>query len=153
MHKVLSLIINVIILAFLVSCDDGSIIYESEDEINSDIKIKLHEVKIVEETKNKLTLDFVYTYKNKIPAEEIKLYIMPDHGYWSTNSVKIKNGKNSARAVIGISKSNMEKDNVSESITSKLRFRFDHYQPGKYLGNIWGLDVGYHKKWEMLKID
>jgi len=100
------------------------------------------------ETIDSLTVDFIYTYEHDVPANEIKLFVMPDHGYWSTRDVKISYGKHSARAIIGLSTRNMKKDNVAESETTKLRFRFDHYQPRKYLGNVWGHDVAYHKKWK-----
>lgn len=148
MQKMKFILINIIVLVLLVSCSDDSIIYENSEEINSELKIQLNEVKIADETPTTLTVDFTYTYENSIPAEEVKLYILPDHAYWSTNPVKISYGKNSARAAIGISKSNMQKDNVTESETKILRFRFDHYPPGKFNGNIWGIDVNYLKKWK-----
>lgn len=108
----------------------------------------LNEVKVVSETNNTLTVDFVYTYNHEIPPEEIKLFVLPDHGYWQTAHVKISKGKHGARAIIGLSKSNMEKDQVTESKTTKLRFRFDHYLPKKYMGNVWGQDVEYKKHWQ-----
>lgn len=134
---------------FLFSCSNNAIIYENKDELKEPYKIKLHEVKVVAETDDSLTLDFIYTYNDDIPAEEIKLFVMPDHGYWHTRDVKISKGKHSARVIIGLSKSNMAKDNVTESDTTKLRFRFDRYQPRKYLGNVWGEDIPYEKHWKL----
>ncbi|WP_444995627.1 hypothetical protein [Aliikangiella sp. IMCC44359] len=140
-----------IIAAFfmLASCTDKSVIYKSEGDLAAPYKIKLHEVKIVAESRDSLTIDFIYTYEHEVPADEIKLFVMPDHGYWRTNDVKIARGKNGARAIIGLSKSNMTKDAVTDSQTTKLRFRFDHYQPKKYLGNIWGQDIEYKKIWQL----
>lgn len=132
----------------LTGCTDKSVIYEDQSDLEQPYKIKLHEVKIITETNDSLTVDFIYTYEHDVPANEIKLFVMPDHGYWSTRDVKISKGKHGARAVIGLSKRNMNKDNVTESETTKLRFRFDHYLPRKYLGNIWGHDVVFHKKWK-----
>ena len=148
MKKVFKVLIGLSLLMLIYGCSDDSIIYESEGDLEPLYKIKLHEVKIVSETSDSLTLDFIYTYKHETPAEEIKLFIMPDHGYWSTNHVKISQGKHGARAVIGLSSSNMKKDNITESVTEKLRFRFDHYLPKKYMGNVWGQDVAFHKKWQ-----
>lgn len=139
----------VIIISILTACDDSSIIYKNNVELIEPYKIKLNEVKVVTETKDSLTLDFIYTYNHDIPADEVKLFVLPDHGYWSTQDVKITKGTNAARVIIGLSKGNMDKDNVTESDTTKLRFRFDHYQPEKYLGNIWGEDVPYEKHWEL----
>ena len=135
----------------LSACSDSAIIYENKKELLEPNKIKLHEVTVVTETDDSLTLDFIYTYNHDVPAEEIKLFIMPDHGYWFTQDVKISQGKHSARVIIGLSKSNMAEDNVTESDTTKLRFRFDRYQPRKYLGNVWGEDIPYEKHWKLVK--
>ena len=139
-----------ITLAFLLlisGCSDTSVIYENSSDLKQPYKIKLHEINVVSETEDNLTLDFIYTYEHEIPAEEIKLYVMPDHGYWSTNNVKISRGKHGARVIIGLSSSNMKRDNVTESVTTKLRFRFDHYLPKEYLGNVWGQDIAFNKTW------
>jgi len=134
-------------ITILTACSDSSVIYKNNEELAEPYKIKLNEVKVVAETDDSLTLDFTYTYNHSIPDNEVKLFVMPDHGYWSTRDVKITKGTNAARVIIGLSKSNMKKDNVTESDTTKLSFRFDHYQPRKYLGNIWGEDVPYIKHW------
>lgn len=136
------------LLAFLTSaCGDKSILYENGSELEAPYQIMLNEVKVVSETSDTLTVDFVYTYNHEIPAKEIKLYVMPDHGYWRTSHVQISKGKHGARAIIGLSKTNMERDKVTESETTKLRFRFDHYLPKKYMGNVWGQDIEYQKHW------
>lgn len=138
-----------ILLALLVTaCGDKSVIYEGEGELEEPYKIMLNEVKVSSETSDTLTVDFIYTYEHEIPAEEIRLFVLPDHGYWQMAHVKISKGKHGARAIIGMSKRNMEKDQVTESKTTKLRFRFDHYLPKKYMGNVWGHDVEYQKLWK-----
>jgi len=145
----MKIVITILMVVIITACSDNSVLFESKEDLEPQYKIKLHEVKVVAETEDSLTLDFIYTYEHETPSHEIKLFILPDHGYWSTNAVKITQGRNGARAVIGLSKNNMEKDNVTESKTTKLRFRFDHYLPKKYMGNIWGQDVEFHKEWKL----
>jgi len=142
-------IITFLTLLFLNSCSDSSIIYENNLELQQSDTIKLNQVKIFAETQDSLTVEFSYTYNHSVPANEIKLFVLPDHGYWFTNNVKIQQGTHTARAIIGISKNLMHEDNISESATTKLRFRFDHYQPKKYLGNVWGEDIPYEKLWKL----
>ena len=142
--------LTIFFLVLVISaCEDKSVIYESNSELEEPYKIMLNEVKITSETNDTLTVDFIYTYNHEIPAEEIKLYILPDHGYWQSANVKISKGKHGARVVIGLRKYNMDKDQVTESKTTKLRFRFDHYLPKKYMGNVWGQDVEFKKHWQI----
>jgi len=142
---------NLLILClsiFISACEDRSVIYNNASELEEPYKIKIHEVKIESETDDTLTVDFIYTYNHEVPAEEIKLFVLPDHGYWQASEVKISKGKHGARVIIGLSDYNMKKDNVTESKTTKLRFRFDHYLPKKYMGNVWGQDINYEKHWQ-----
>ena len=148
MKKIIIFIFSVIFILIISRCSDDSVLYESEEDLDPAYTIKLHEVKLISETQDSITIDFKYTYEHDIPAEEIKVYVMPDHSYWSTNAVKITKGTHGTRAVIGLSKNNMAKDNVTESTTTKLRFRFDHYLPKKYMGNVWGQDIEFHKEWK-----
>lgn len=138
------------LLAFVSACEDKSVIYDNSGDLKAPYKIKLHEVKIISETNDTLTVDFIYTYDHQVPAEEIKLYVLPDHGYWQASAVKIFKGKHGARAVIGLSSYNMDKDKVTESSTTKLKFMFDHYLPKKYMGNIWSQEVAYQKHWQKI---
>jgi hypothetical protein len=133
---------------------DKSVIYENKGDLEEPHKIKLHEVKIVSETNDSLTLDIMYTYEHEIPASEITLYVLPNHDYWSVSNIKISKGKHGARVEIGLNLNSMKKDNVSESTSTKLRFRFEHYQPQplKYMGSIWGEDIEFHKKWQIDKL-
>lgn len=128
---------------------NGMVLFQSKDDLEVPYKIKLHEVKVFDEAESSLTIDFIYTYNHEIPVDEVRLFVMPNHGYWQTSHVKISRGKNGARAIIGLSKRNMEKNNATKSKTTNLRFRFDHYQPQKYLGNIWGQDVEFEKVWRL----
>jgi hypothetical protein len=141
--------ITLLFVFILSACSDNSTIYENTFELQDPDKIKLNEVKIVAETDSSLTVEFSYTYNHSVPANEIKLFVMPDHGYWNTKDVKIIQGTHTATAIIGLSKNNMAKKNVTESDTTKLRFRFDRYQPQKYLGNVWGEDIPYDKHWKL----
>jgi hypothetical protein len=144
-------IFAIMLIGLLSACGENSnpIIYENSEPLVEPYKIKLNEVKVVTQTDDSLTLDFIYTYNHPVPASEIQLFVLPDHGYWSTQHVKISSGTHAARVIMGLSKSNMHKDNVSESDTTTLRFRFDHYLPNKYMGNIWGEDVPFDKHWEL----
>ena len=140
-----------ITVAILTACNnhDSSVIYKNSSQLEPPDMIKLDKVKVVSDTDDKLIVDLTYTYTDSIPPNEVKLFVMPDHGYWSTRDVKISNGTHTARAIIGLSKGNMDKDHVTESDTTKLRFRFDHYKPHAFLGNIWGVDVPYKKHWKL----
>jgi hypothetical protein len=135
------------------ACSDNSVIYENNSDLEKPYDIKIYEVKVVSETDETLTVDFIYSYEHDVPAEQIKLYVLPDHGYWQMANVKIRAGKHGARAIIGLSKSNLIKDNKTESKTTVLRFRFDHYLPNKYMGNIWGEDIPYVKNWRLASTD
>lgn len=142
---------STLLLILLAACSNNSnpVIYENTEPLIEPYKIKLNQVKVVSQTNDSLTLDFTYTYNHSVPASEIKLFVLPDHGYWSSQHVNISKGTHAARIVIGLSKSNMDKDNLSASETTKLRFRFDHYLPNKYMGNIWGEDIPFNKHWEL----
>jgi hypothetical protein len=144
----LKVTITTLLTLLIAACGGQSVIYESSGGLEEPYAIMLNEVKVFSETSDTLTVDFIYTYEHEIPAEEIRLFVLPDHGYWQTAYVKISKGKHGARAIIGMSKTNMEKDQVTESETTKLRFRFDHYSPKKYMGSVWGHDVEYQKLWK-----
>ena len=149
--KMIGFIKNLFLIVVAISisaCGDSSVIYKNTAELEEPYNIKLNVVRIDSETKDSLTVEFIYTYNHEIPPEEVKLFVLPDHGYWQTADVKVSKGKHGARTIIGLSKRNMEKDEVSESESTKLRFRFDHYLPDKYMGNIWGQDIEYRKHWE-----
>ncbi len=139
----------VLLLSLLLSaCGDDAVIYQDAASAKGH-KVMLSEIRVVSEQDDSLTLDVSYRYDDPVPAEQIKLFVLPDHGYWSSNSARVYRGENVARLQIGLSESNMVKDGVTESSTEKLRIRFEHYQPGKYVGNVWGQDVPYQKLWKL----
>jgi hypothetical protein len=127
----------------------GQVIFDDSSDPVEPHKIKVHQVKITSESEDELGVEIVYTYNHEVPAEQIKLFIMPDHGYWSTRDIMISEGKNVGRTSIGLSKSNMKKDNVTSSDTTKLRIHFEHYLPKKYVGSVWREDVKFDKHWEL----
>jgi len=129
----------------------GSLIFSNTRKLSPPYTIKVDEVRIITETDDLLVVDVIYTYKHKIPAEEIKIYVTPNHAYWSVNQIQASAGTNVARATIGLSKSNMKKDRVRKSFTNTIGVRFEHYKPGKYLGVIWSEIIKYEKNWELLK--
>jgi len=138
------------VIAFLLTgCADRSVIFESDSELNQQESIKIHSVRIEAESDDSLTVALEYSYRHQVPAQEIKLFVMPDHMYWNTRAIDVQPGRHQAQAIIGLSKRNMAKDSVTESRTSRLRIRFEHYEPERYVGNIWGLDVDYPKQWKL----
>ena len=125
----------------------GKLIFLNKQRLTPPYTIKVNEVRLITETYDRLVLDVIYTYKNKIPAEEIKIFVTPNHGYWSTGQIQVSYGKNVGRASIGLSRSNMKKARVKRSYTDVINIRFEHYKPKKYLGAIWSETVKYKKKW------
>ena len=92
--------ITTLLIFLITACGDKSVIYESDGELEEPYKIMLNEVKVSSETSDTLTIDFIYTYEHEIPADEIRLFVLPDHGYWQMAHVKISKGKHGARAII-----------------------------------------------------
>lgn len=131
-----------------------TVIYKNSKPLSKPYKVKLDEVKIVGDFDDFLTVDFVYTYKHDIPPEEVRLYVTPDHKYWRVSHVKVNEGTHEARTIIRLSKDRMKSDGKTQSDTTKLNFRFDHYpsdkQTGKikYEGNLWAQVVKYKKRWK-----
>lgn len=149
-----SLLVTLLCFLVLSGCSQdrvGQVIFDDPTDLVEPQKIKVHKLKITSETEDELGVEITYTYNHAVPAELIKLFIMPDHGYWSTRDIMIQEGKNVGRTTIGLSKSNMEKDNVSTSDTTKLRINFEHYLPGKYVGSVWREEVKLDKHWVLNK--
>jgi len=147
--KSLTPLIVVGCMLLIAGCGDDSLIYQNEAELAPGETVKIHSVRITHESADSLTVTFDYSYAHPVSPEKIKLFVLPDHGYWSTQDVAVQAGRHQAQAIIGLSRGNMERDDVTESETTKLRFRFDHYEPGRYVGNVWGLDVDYPKTWTL----
>ncbi len=129
----------------------GSLIFSNTRRLAPPYTIKVDEVRVITETDDLLVVDVIYTYKHKVPPEEIKIYVTPNHAYWSVNQVQASDGTNVARATIGLSRSNMKKDRVKKSFTNTIGVRFEHYKPGKYIGVIWSEVIKYEKNWKLLK--
>ena len=127
----------------------SKLIYSDNRPLKKPYTIKVNEVRIVAETDDSLEVDVIYTYQHKIPAEQIKLYITPNHNYWAVAPQKIERGQGVARASIGLSKGNMKKDRRRRSTTDKIFIRFDHYLPKKFVGNIWSKTIKYKKQWRL----
>lgn len=128
----------------------GKLIFRSKSALRPPYKIRVDEVRVITETEDTLVVDVIYTYKHHIPAEEVKIYVTPNHGFWSTPSIKAEKGTHVARASIGLSRSNMKKKHKTRSKTTTLKIRFEHYKPKKYMGVIWSETVKYKKKWRLL---
>ena len=134
---------------FIKDDKPGQLIFADHRKLSPPYKIKIDEVRVITETDDTLVVDVIYTYEHETPADEVRIFVLPNHGYWSVNHIKASRGKNVGRASIGLSKSNMKKDYVTFSSTDTLRISFDHYPPGKYNGVIWSETVKYNKKWQL----
>jgi len=134
---------------FIKDDKPGILIFRDDGDLSPPYKIKVHEVRVITETEDRLVVDVIYTYEHEIPVEEIKIFILPNHGYWATADIKASRGKNVGRASIGLSRSNMNKDNATRSFTDTLRVGFEHYPPKKYNGVIWSEIVKYEKNWTL----
>lgn len=128
-----------------------NIIFSDESEIKPPHKIKVHEVKIVTNIEDTLKVEVIYTYEHEIPAEEVKLFVLPNHFYWTANSTVVQRGKNVAQAHIGLSKNNMKKDSKTRSFTTSLSIKFEHYSPEKYNGVVWSKEINFNKNWKLIK--
>jgi hypothetical protein len=147
-----SILLATVLTFVLVACGGGGQtgrIYESDGVAAGDGTTKIRFVDVVENQPDRLVVEFGYTYRDEVPADEIKLFVLPDHGYWQMQDVSIESGAHEATATIGLSESNMEHDGVSESETSLLRFRFEHYRPGEYVGRVGGEDIPFEKRWSL----
>lgn len=128
----------------------GKLIFEDSSDLVTPYKIKVHEVRIVSETQAELEVDVIYTYEHDFPAADVKIFVYPNHSYWSLQEVKARKGKNVARFSIGLSESNWKKDFKTFSLTSTLDISFEHYPPDNtYGGSIWSELVEYKKSWHL----
>jgi len=125
----------------------SKLIYSDHRSLKKPYSIKVNEVRIISESNDSLEVDVIYTYQHKIPADEIKLYVMPNHSFWRMAPQQISRGKNVARISIGLSAGNMKKKHRTRSRTDKLTISFDHYQPKKLLGSVWSKTIVYKKRW------
>lgn len=142
---------NAVLHAINIGYSSDREIFLDNEEIKDPYKIKVNSVKIINESKNEMNIEVVYSYQNDIPAEEIKISVRPNHGYWAASDIKAKSGKNVARFHVGLSRSNMEQKGVTESDTDLLTVYFEHYPPTHiYGGVIWSEPVKYKKHWKLL---
>lgn len=130
----------------------GKLVFIDNKPLVPPYKIKVSEVRVISETGDNLVVDVIYTYKHDIPVDEIRLFVLPNHGYWSTAHINISNGNNVGRASIGLSRRNMKKDRKTRSFTDTLRVSFEHYPPtNTYNGVVWTETVKYEKNWVLKK--
>jgi len=127
----------------------GRLILVNKGNLRPPYTIMVNEVRVITETEDSLVVDVIYTYEHRIPPEEIRIFVLPNHGYWAANSIQAARGRNVARATIGLSRRNMDRDHVRRSFTNTLRITFDHYAPEKYYGSIWSELVRYEKNWTL----
>jgi hypothetical protein len=133
----------------LTDDNPGKIIYSNLSPIVKPYNIKVHEVRIITELDDNMLFEIIYTYNHPVPANEIKIVLIPNHKYWSVGSVEARPGKNVARFSVGLSSGNMKKDRVTRSYTRSIKISFEHYSPTKYKGVIWSELVKYRKYWKL----
>jgi len=135
---------------FIEDGKPGKLIFENKKRLSPPYSIKVNEARIITETDDTLVIDVIYTYKHKIPAKEMRIYVTPNHGYWSVNHLQVEDGLNVGRARIGLSRSNMKKKWVTRSFTDTITIRFEHYPPDNtYKGIIWSETIKYKKNWKL----
>ncbi len=133
----------------------AEIIHKNNDPLSGNETIKLHEVKVVGNFDDSLTVDFTYTYEHDIPSEEVRLFVTPDHKYWRTRYLVIDKGTHTARAIIKLSNQKMDADGKAEAHSTKLFFRFGHYITSeitgktRFGGNFWDQEVRFRKTWSL----
>ncbi|TAN42145.1 MAG: hypothetical protein EPN25_03760 [Nitrospirae bacterium] len=110
--------------------------------------IKIDKVVVVQETDYSLILDLFYTYQDDVPNEEVKLFVLPDMPYWTTNPIPVAKGSNRGRVSIDLYEKKMEEDQVDAYETSKLTLSFDHYSPEKFNGSIYKEIIPFKKIWK-----
>lgn len=132
-----------------LSDTEGRVLFRSAGAPNKPKTIKVNEVRLLTESPDSILLDVTYTYQHPIiPASEIKVFIMPNHRYWSVQSVRAEKGFSIARIRIGLSPGNMKEDGKRISSTTSLEVRFEHYPPNNsYGGIIWRKSVPLNKEW------
>ena len=127
----------------------GKIIFSNKRPLSPPYRIKVNEARVITETDDTLVVDVLYTYEHRIPADQMKIYVKPNHGYWSTNSIQVERGYQVGRARIGLSPSNMKRDRVKKSSTDTIMVSFEHYSPRKYKGVIWSETIKFNKDWKL----
>ena len=106
-------------------------------------------MRIITELDDSMLFEVIYTYNHPVPADEVKIYLKPNHKYWAIGSVEARPGKNVARFSVGLSSSNMKKDHITRSYTRAIKISFEHYSPIKYKGVIWSELIKYRKYWKL----
>jgi hypothetical protein len=134
-----------------LSDSEGKVLFRSAGAPSKPRTIKVNEIRLVFENPESILLDVTYTYQHpKIPASEIKVFVMPNHRYWSVQSIRAEKGFSIARIRVGLSTGNMEEDNKRTSSTNSLEVRFEHYPPNNsYGGIIWRKSIQFKKSWRL----
>lgn len=128
----------------------GKVIYTDYSGLVPANGIKLHEVRIVSETDNALSVDVTYTYSHHYPASEMVISVVPNHGYYSITKVDAARGRNTGRFRVGLGKENMKRANKTRSYTSMLTVRFEHFNADRtYDKELWSKELPYRKNWKL----
>ena len=136
----------------LGSCSSENLprtIYTADESRADESGIRLHKMVLLSEDDDFVQLEVDYEYVGSAPAGQIKLFIMPNHEFWSERAIEVKPGRNAARMSIGLSRRNMEDKKVTRSTTTQLNVSFDHYTPEKYLGSVHRETVPFRKEWKL----
>lgn len=138
-------------LLFLCSgCSDSSLIYESKDKLLTGETVKVHSVRVIEDSIDSLRLNIDYTYNAEVPPEKVRFQVVHDHPtYWSAKLIQVQRGRHQANTIAGINRGWMEVDGVSEFKTKTLKVELDHYESRELVANIWSLVLDYPKSWRL----
>ncbi|GAB4483741.1 MAG: hypothetical protein OHK006_05780 [Thermodesulfovibrionales bacterium] len=126
----------------------GRTIFKRSAPLKPPQTIKVDKVVVIQESQYSVILDIHYTYQSEVPANEIKLFVLPDMPYWASNPAVVQTGKNVARVSIDLYEKKMKEEQVEQYETSKLTVSFDHYAPDKFNGAIYKEIIPFKKVWK-----
>ena len=112
--------------------------------------MKVHSVRVIEDSNDSLHLSIDYTYNDEVPPEKVRFQVVHDHPkYSSAKLIRVKRGRHQASTIVGINRGWMEMDDVSKFKTKTLKVELDHYESRELVANIWSLILDYPKSWRL----
>jgi len=126
----------------------GETIFKKNINQNDSLSVMIDSIRILQETNYSLLLNVYYTYNDTIPTDQIKLFVLPDMPYWSSNNAKVSNGQNNVTLTIGLYDTKMKEDKVSKYESSRLNVSFDRYLPDSFAGSIHQEAIPFKKLWK-----
>lgn len=127
-----------------------NLIYEAPKE-NLDEPILVRSVSLLQSRPEQIMLELEYTYKGKIPAEQIKLFVYMGSKYTYIGNTDIVRGTHKRRISIELIASDLKKDERYDFTTHEISMSFEHYLPDKYMGVITRTMFPYEKHWQLIE--